>query len=267
MQNKISYTALEINSGLILYHTGPSLDEGPLPSLFYFALSGPGSLCLDPFNQPVQFLQGKRIRVFSLTLPGHEEGLPPTEAMGLWAKDLANGIDCVGNFVSQAKSALKFAIHEGLIDPDRVAAAGLSRGGFLAAHFAASSEKIRYLLGFAPLTRLSKIKEFDELQDHPHVRALDLENLAFDLSNRHIRLYIGNRDTRVGTTDCFEFAMSLVARAHEKKIRSPQIELIISPSIGQMGHGTSPEIFAQGAEWIREKLLNDRASPRTLPKN
>ncbi len=254
MQNKILCEALNVGSGISLYHTGPCASEGPLPSLFYFALSGPDTLCLDPFNQPVQFLQGKKIRVFSLTLPGHEDGLPPTEAMGLWAKDLENGTNCVGNFVAQALTAIEFAIKAGLIDPDKLAIAGLSRGGFLAAHVAAHCEKIRHLAAFAPLTRLSKIKEFSALSDHPLVRSLDLENLAPALSNRHIRLYIGNRDTRVGTTDCFDFAMSLVKDAHEKKIRSPQIELIITPSIGQMGHGTSPEIFAQGAEWILAKL-------------
>jgi hypothetical protein len=39
-----------------------------------------------------------------------------------------------------------------------------------------------------------------------------------------------------------------------KKTRVAQVELLIYPSIGQMGHGTPPEIFKQGADWIASHL-------------
>ena len=39
-------------SNLEVYFTGPPIEEGPRPALFYFALSGHQSLTLDPFNQP-----------------------------------------------------------------------------------------------------------------------------------------------------------------------------------------------------------------------
>ncbi len=80
---------------------------------------------------------------------------------------------------------------------------------------------------------------------------LDLTHLAHSLSDRHVRLYIGNDDARVGTRECFDFAMALVDK---KKTRTAQLELIISPSIGQSGHGTPPEIFQQGAAWISQVL-------------
>lgn len=232
---------------MTLYHTGPPLDLGPLPSLFYFALSGPDSLCLDPFNQIVQFLQGKMIRIFSLTLPGHENNLPATDAMRIWAEDFAKGRNPIASFLEDAQQAIEWAIRERFIDPHKMSVAGLSRGGFVAAHLAARETRFRQLLCFAPVTKLSFIREFKgipSLVDH-----LDLLHLAQKLSDRHIKLYIGNEDTRVGTQECFEFAMHIV----KKKVnRSADVELLIYPSIGQMGHGTPPEIFQKGADAIMQ---------------
>ncbi len=156
-------SAITVAPDVTLYHTGPALDHGPLPSFFYFALSGPDSLTLDPFNQPVQFLHGQMIRIFSLTLPGHENDLPAKEAMNLWAEDIAKGTDCVGNFLDTVQMAVDFAIRERFADPHKLATGGLSRGGFIAAHLAARDPRFRFLLGFAPLTRLSRIKEFAEM--------------------------------------------------------------------------------------------------------
>lgn len=257
MKNKnpeIRCSALTVAPDLALYHVGPALDHGPLPSFFYFALSGPDSLCLDPFNQPVQFLQGKMVRIFSLTLPGHENNLPPTQAIHLWAEDISKGKDLIENFLDQIAAALDFAIREKFADPSKIAFGGLSRGGFIAAHAAAREERARFLLLFAPMTQLGKAKEFDHLQDHPLVRSYDLARLSEPLCNRHVRLYIGNHDTRVSTRSSFDFTQSLTEKAVEKKIRSPQIEMVISPSIGQMGHGTPPEIFRQGTDWLAHCL-------------
>ena len=246
---KLPCSALNVGPDITLYHTGPALDYGPLPSFFYFSISGPDSLMLDPFNQPVQFLHGEMIRVFSMTLPGHENGLPAKEAMSLWAEDISKGIDCVGDFLEKAKMAIDFAIREKFVNPHKMATGGLSRGGFIAAHLAARDERFRFLLGFAPLTKLGRIKEFHGMKENTLVRSLDLTHLSHPLSNRHVRLYIGNQDTRVGTHECFEFAMSLVE--HKKQA---QVELFITPSIGQMGHGTPPEIFQQGAQWIAKSI-------------
>lgn len=246
--------SLAVTPDLTLFHIGPALDHGPLPSFFYFALSGPDSLCLDPFNQPVQFLQGRMIRIFSITLPGHEANLPPENAIRLWADDMSRGIDCIGNFLDLVSSAVDFAIRQKFVDPARMGIGGLSRGGFLAAHAAARDKRFRFLLGFAPLTKLSLLKEFSDVKDHPHIKNLDVENLSSALSDRHCRFYIGNRDSRVGTRSCFELVESIAESAHALKIRSPQVECFISPSIGRDGHGTSPDIFKQGADWIGECL-------------
>lgn len=250
MKNRCN--ALTVAPDVTLFHTGPALDHGPLPSLFYFAISGPDSLCLDPFNQPVQFLQGKMIRVFSMTLPGHENDLPATGAMKIWAEDMAKGRDCVSDFLDSLQLAVDFAIREKFADPTKLATAGLSRGAFIAAHLAARDERFRHLTCFAPMTRLAKIKEFAHMQNNELANRLDLTHLGASLSDRHIQLYIGNEDTRVGTQECFDFAMSMVKH---KKTRAAQVELQIYPSIGQSGHGTPPEIFKQGVDWISSHLI------------
>jgi len=235
-----------------LFHVGPALDHGPLPSIFYFCLSGPDSLTLDPINQPVQFLGKKWIRIFSMTLPAHEEGLSPDEALAVWAEEIAQGKDPLSEFFESALAAVEYTVRQKFADPHKLGIAGLSRGGFVASHIAAREKRFKAILQFAPLTRLSKGGDFAAIADHPLVQSLDVFHLAKHLANRHIRFYIGNKDTRVHTKSCLEFAMELTDHSTH---RSPQIELIMTPSIGQWGHGTSPEAFRQGAEWLASCLV------------
>ena len=239
-------SALTVAPDSTLYHVGPALDHGPLPSIFYFALSGPDSLTKDPYNQMIQFLSGRFMRFFSLTLPAHEAGLPPTEALGTWAEEMAKGIDRLTPFLEQVSQAIHYVIHQQLALPDQISAAGLSRGGLIAAHVAARHPSIRALLQFAPVTKLSLAKEFQPIAELPLVHSFDLIPLVDKLCNRPVRIYIGNRDTRVSTRACMEFVLALAEASH----RHPQVDLIVSPSVGVMGHGTPPETFRQGAEWI-----------------
>lgn len=237
----MSIVEINVAPGISLYHIGPPLDLGPMPSLFYFALSGPDSLGLDPFNQPVQFLHGKMIRIFSMTLPGHENGLPATEAIQIWADDPS----AIETFLENFDTALAFAIKNQFVNPNKIAAAGLSRGGFIALQVAMHQDKIGSVLGFAPVTDLSLLKEFRGKQD-PY--PLEPKRLI----HKSIKFFIGNADTRVGTKTCFQFANAIVETS---QIRSPKVEFTMYPSIGHHGHGTPPEIFKQGAEWISTQLL------------
>lgn len=235
-------------------YTGPHLQMGPLPALFYFALSAQDSLCLDPFNQPAAYLSSLPMRVFSLTLPGHENNLPPTQALQLWAREIARGHNVIAECISQIKFAVEALLNEGALIPDRIAVAGLSRGAFIAAHAAAEISHFRWVLGFAPLIEPAFAKEFHAIAENPIVQSLSLETLVDRLTDRHVRFYIGNLDTLVSTRLCFDFIEKLAQKAYEKQVRSPQTELIIGPSIGRYGHGTSQKVFHEGAQWIAEKL-------------
>lgn len=221
-----------------LYCTGP--DEGPLPSVFYFALSAQDSLSVDPYNQLIQFSAGRNIRFFSLTLPAHGEGLSPHHAMEGWAKEMG----ALNQFFDRALKAVEYVVANGLADPTKMAIAGLSRGGFIATHLAAREARFRTILEFAPVTRLSKLEDFKDID----TEAFDVFRLLPKLENRKIRIYIGNNDTRVDTRSCLDFALALA-------LHSPQTELIMSPSVGRHGHGTPPEIFRDGADWLAKALL------------
>lgn len=235
-------------------YVGPDLSAGPLPALFYFSISAHDSLTLDPYNQPVAYLSKLPMRIFSISLPGHENNLPAREALIRWAEEIARGRNGIADFVDKVKATVQTLIEQNVLIPDRIGVAGLSRGAFIAAHAAASIPEFQWILGFAPLTDLSWHKEFEHMQHIPLVHALGLESTIPFIHNRSVRFYIGNLDALVSTRRCFDFIEKLAQAAQEKGIRSPDIELIIGPSIGREGHGTSKEVFHAGAQWIAEKL-------------
>ena len=187
-----------------------------------------------------------------MTLPGHDI-LPPTEALRLWADEIHQGRDLIQTFVQEVADYIRHLTQNQVIHPQKLCMMGLSRGAFIAAHTAALLPEVSHLLGFAPLTRLSSVQEFEHLD----VDRWDLKRLTEKLFSRSVRFYIGNRDTRVGTESCFQFISALAQTAFEHQISSSPIELIIGPSIGHKGHGTSPEVFRQGASWLEQKLLGD----------
>jgi predicted esterase len=249
-----SFFHLKIDHETSIAYLGPPIEKGPLPAFFYLSLSAKDSLTLDPYNQPAKFLSSQNIRIFSMTLPGHDEGLDPTKALVVWAEEIYNGTNPIEKFVTKLEKACDYLIQRGAILSEKVAIGGLSRGAFVATHAAARIPLFRKLLGFAPLTRLSFAKEFQQMQNNALVHSLSLISLVDALTDRKVRFYIGNRDTRVGTAFCFQFIEALSEAAFQKNIRSPQAELIISPSIGQQGHGTGPDTFRDGVKWIAKGL-------------
>lgn len=236
-------------SELEILFIGPPLEEGPLPALFYFALSAKDSLQKDPFNQPVQFLVDFPLRVFSITLPAHENNLPPENAIHVWAKKMNHGENILSTFINQVSQEISDL--SPYIAKGKWGVAGLSRGAFIACHVAAKCPEVTHILGFAPLTRLTHNKEFSGEE----AESLALEALVPKIYNRKIRFYIGNHDTRVGTEHAFSFIHALAEEAHKHRIRSSPIELIIRPSIGYQGHGTSFDTFKDGAKWIRGDFI------------
>jgi hypothetical protein len=233
-----------------VYFIGPPLSDGPLPTVFYFSLSAEESLSLDPFNQPVTYLSQFPLRIFSITLPGHEDNLPAKEALNKWACAIENGHNIIGDFIHKTQEIVDFLRKEKALN-NKLAVAGLSRGAFIATHVAAQIPLFKTVLGFAPLTELDRAKEFESIKDNSLVTSLRLHQLIPKLTSCSLRFYIGNLDTRVSTRACFDFIEAL---AQTSTSRSPPVELIISPSIGKDGHGTSEAIFHQGAHWIAQQL-------------
>ncbi|VHO03886.1 hypothetical protein [Candidatus Rhabdochlamydia sp. T3358] len=239
---------LNLASDIQLEYLGPSVDLGPLPAVFYFALSAKDSLSLDPFNQPAVYLSQFPLRIFSITLPYHEEGKPATKGLTEWAVAMQKGENLLGNYLKKIQNAIRLLLSQELMLPNKIATMGLSRGALIAAHVAANNAEIPYWLGFAPLTKLSYLQGFSDLVSWDLMHIVDL------LSVKKIRCYIGNRDIRVGTRNCFDLIEALVETAYQKRSLSPPIELRILPSIGHHGHGTAKETFHHGAKWIAKQL-------------
>ncbi|MBX9923408.1 MAG: alpha/beta fold hydrolase [Rhabdochlamydiaceae bacterium] len=238
---------------LPLFYVGPEIDEtSNLPCLIYLALSAKESLQVDPFCQVVTFLNSYPIRVFSVDLPFHGEGMPSSEGITRWAEALEKDEDLLTNFLDDLETSLRILFSQ--IKPSSIAITGLSRGGFLASHIAARIEEISSLITFAPLTDPSQCLELIPVQESPLLSKLELRYLTPRLASKKIRIYIGNRDQRVHTDSCYAWVRSLVEEAFSQKIRSPQIELFLKPSIGYLGHGTSKESFEEGALWILKQL-------------
>lgn len=226
---------------------GPPLSEGPLPTVIYFSLCATESLGLDPFNQPALVLARAGCRVFSITLPGHGPHFDKFKAMEYWA----NHLDELYEFIQKSKEFIDHILLQPWVIAESIASMGLSRGGFIATHLAAHPN-ISAVMGFAPVTAL---KALDEIKDHPIAEKLSLDSLFHFLKDKKIRYYIGNRDIRVGTDAAFNFVFKLADFSYNERVRSPTVELFITPSTGQYGHGTLPHIFEEGALWLKKQIV------------
>lgn len=239
--------------GSSIFYQGPDLQLGPMPAVIFFALSAQMSLFENPFNQPVVHLSQQGFRVFSWDLPFHGPGLDPHEAMHHWAHEFVYRPTFISDFIELCKQNIDFLIEEGFVDANRLGVAGLSRGGFIAAHLAARDPRLKAVLGFAPLTQPKPLEELKSFPAHSFDH-ISLTSVADNLIHIPLRFYIGNHDMRVGTDTCFHFIQHLTEVAFTKGIRSPTVELMIYPSVGHKGHGTPPHIFHDGANWIKQLI-------------
>lgn len=241
------------NDFLETYYLGPPIDEGPMPTLFYFALSAEESLQLDPFNQPAVFCDTHKMRIFSVTLPGHGTEGHREQAIDYWMKALKEGIPLLQTFQKQFCSLFKQL--ESSFHQDKIGFMGLSRGGFISLFLAAKLPQVKVIVNFAPLTDLTYCSEYKK-NPFPMPNELNLQTYLEELYQKTIRFYIGNRDERVNTDSAFFYLRELANHAFTKRIRSSPIELIMSSSHGFQGHGTLPPTFKDGALWIQSKLIS-----------
>lgn len=262
-------------------YAGPELDvERPdgLPAVVYFGLSAQQSLELEPYNQFVRFVlaggdfgravradvesDGKAgVRVFSVDLPFHGSMEENEVALMRWAERYEEGADVVSWFVRKVGEGVEKLVEEGHVGA--VYAAGLSRGGLLAAHLGLRCEMVEAVLGFSPVTNLGDVREFKGVRERAQgdpgglvarklcEASLQTEEAVEGLSRVAVRMYSGNLDTRVGTRNCFEFMAKLAEVAAKRDgVRSPPHEYIMFCSLGREGHGTSSDVFCVGARWL-----------------
>jgi len=154
-------------------------------------------------------------------------------------------------------------ITTGLTDPDKVAAGGTSRGGFLAIHFAAHDRRVGCVAEFAPVTELAALLEFHDKPEHPLVRKLSLNNQVEKLAGRPVWFIIGDRDERVGTHHAMELATRVSAVAKERNVASNvELHVLSEPR----GHTTPQGCRLLAANWILRSLnpASKAATPQTM---
>lgn len=242
--------------GSEIYFIGPKLEAGELPAFFYFSISGEESLTLPPYNSPALFLSSSRLRIFSFTLPCHGPGFDKFKAMECWRDKFIAQEPFLNIFLDSAQRSIQWLIEQKIIPSDNIAAGGLSRGAFIATHLASLEKRIKYLLGYAPLTVLTKVMEFDDSFPMNQLIQWDLTQKIDSLLHlKGLRFYCGLNDTLIGTSECFSFVEQLAKVAYEKRVRDLSAELFLKTSIGHKGHGTSPETFLEGSQWVKNHLL------------
>ncbi|MCF7851661.1 MAG: hypothetical protein K9M07_00290 [Simkaniaceae bacterium] len=245
---------LTLENTLNTHYLGPHIDEGPLPAVFYFCISAQDSLSLDPIHQPARACADQSLRIFSVDLPFHESYISPDEEpIRRWAEALKRGTDFISPFCDQMRQLIDELVNRQVIDPDKIGLMGLSRGVLLACHLALHIQT-KAILGFSPLLRFDTIADFSN-EEQKLIDRLSLFNYLDTLYSKTFRFYMGNCDTKTSTKTCMDFILHLADRAYEKGLRSSPIELIIGPSIGYKGHGTTKETFTQGAQWLKSQLI------------
>lgn len=225
----------------------------PAPILLVLSSTAKASLQDPYYLQCGNDLIKKGYLCVSIDLPGHDSFKGEDSQPGLvaWREASDRGEDFVASFTSQVTGVLDFLIEAGYADPNRIAACGTSRGGFMALHAAAADPRIKAVAAFAPVTNLMALREFTGATNTEHVAALSLLADAEKLAGRSIWLIIGDRDERVSTDDAIAFARRVTTLSLEKTSAADVTLLVTTEPKGHTTPKGAPEL---AAAWISEKL-------------
>jgi dienelactone hydrolase len=221
---------------------------GPAPTLLLFATAGADTLAAEPYGRVGRLLHARGWNVASLDLPCHGADAragEPAELAG-WAARAAAGEDFVASFRARVSDAIQRLAAAGIADPARIAAAGTSRGGFMAFHAAAGDPRIRAVAAFAPVTDLLALSEFAGQAGNPLARRLALSNAAEALAGRAAWITIGNADARVGTDRAIAFARALAAACQARAL-APDVTLRVLPV---PGHTSLAQWHDEAEDWL-----------------
>jgi dienelactone hydrolase len=228
----------------------------PAPTLFLFAKDVQSTLERDVFAKVAWLLAKQGFITVALDLPCHGADEKPGEPPRLagWCARVKAGDSLVPAFVSKASQVLDFLIQSGYTNPERVAACGISRGGFMAIHFTAAEPRVKCVAAVAPVTDLRALSEFAGMENETAARSLAVTNVADKVAGRGVWVYIGNDDERVGTDNAIAFTR-LVTRLAVAKKQPAKVKLTVDALEGH-GVGLSPHIEA--AQWIEAQLIETR---------
>jgi len=220
------------------------------PTLLLLALSGVETLRTKDNRLVGQLLYAQGWNVASLDLPCHgadsRQGEP--EQLDGWAARTKQGEDIVAAFQHRVNDVVAYLLASGMADPARIAAAGISRGGFMALHAAAGNPHICAVAALAPVTDLHALREFTGQEANPLLDRLAIINAVDTLATRALWLTIGNRDDRVGTDKALAFAQALIATGEPCRLT---LHVLDTP-----GHASFPAWHDTAAAWF-EEMMNE----------
>ena len=228
-------------------------EAAPSPVLFILASTIEETLGTPYYRQAGNALAERGFLCVSVDLPGHGDQQDPGERAGLdgWRDRADRQENFVATSNQRLRDVLDHLISEGTADPRRIAAAGTSRGAFLALHFAAADPRVSCVAAFAPVTDLAALREFNGAENNPLVPSLSVINQSNALAARPVWVVIGDRDERVGTDDAIAFVRSLTTAALTRGLDA-KAELHVLPE--PKGHTTPAPAPAQAAAWILTQL-------------
>jgi hypothetical protein len=194
----------------------------------------------------------------SIDTPCHGEDVRPGEPTGLagWRARLEKGEPLFATFTTQARSVIDYLVRRGTVDPERIGAAGSSRGGFVSLHLAAAEPRIKFVVAFAAVSDLLALREFHGMADPAPARALDIMTLAEKLLDRPIWLSIADNDERVGSRHAIDFMLHMMRISKKHKLpmthfwSGDDIRLTVTPAEGAGGHVNYRGAQEDAATWV-----------------
>jgi dienelactone hydrolase len=235
----------------------PEKPASPSPTLLFFGGSVEEMLADEYQRQCGNLLAEKGYICVLVDAPCEGKDKRPDEPGGLdgWRYRLEQGENFVPEVNARATDVLNDLVARGYTDPEKIAACGISRGGFLAMHFAASDSRVKCTAVFAPVVNLGTLPFFKGAEKHPAVRSVDLMEGADKLVGKPLWIVLGDQDRPIDTDYVIAFARK-VSRLSRQNSR---IELHVMPEPG--GHTTPAGSDLQSAVWIA-KQFDQRVSKR-----
>jgi pimeloyl-ACP methyl ester carboxylesterase len=237
----------------------------PAPTLFAFGLDIQSALA-EEANVVGVILARRGFLCVSLDVPCHGADARPGEPGGLsgWRARLEKREDFVSDFVSKSSAVREFLVREGYTDARKIVVAGTSRGGFVALHFAAADPNVRCVVGFAPVTDLLALSEFEGTSHSEAAKALSVASIADKLADRSVWITIGHEDRRVSTDAAIDFTRKVMNANLAWKKREglkvsgrwtdARVQLVLVPSEGSTGHYVHSTAHSEAAAWILGQL-------------
>ncbi len=249
--NETNITLYQTASGIRFGLCGAK-PNAPAPTLIVIASTIQDSLSSDDYNKAGNILAKHGWISIALDTPchgaDHREGEP--EGLNGWRSRLEQGDNFVAVFNKQVAEVLDYLVHERYTDPQRIAVAGTSRGGFMGLNLMAAEPRVKCAAAFAPVAELPVLTEFKGLENHAPTQSIALPSIAEKLAGRPVWICIGNNDQRVGTDSVIAFTRKVVAASFAQKKPAP-IEIHVMQTEGHAIHKTAHD---EAAAWLAAKL-------------